>query len=141
MNAKRPAKRKRAKLNGAKAKVPEAIDSAEEFERMLKAGTEGQHYVLRLFVTGNTARSAKAIENIHGLCEQYLPGRYELEVIDIYQQPNAAVADQIIAAPTLVKELPEPARRLIGDLADPGRVLIGLNLARPENLPEKWLKL
>jgi circadian clock protein KaiB len=141
MKAKKP-KKSTAGLGGLPTgETPLPIDSTAEFERLLKETAEGQRYVLRLFVTGTTTRSAKAIENIHTLCENYLHGRYELEVIDIYQQPSAAAAEQIIAAPTLVQELPEPARRLIGDLGDPGRVLIGLNLASADQLPDKWLKV
>lgn len=85
-------------------------------------------YVLRLFITGATPRSTRAIENLRDLLERELPGRYELEVIDIYQDPQATRDQQIIAAPTLVKLLPEPVRRIIGDLSDVERVLRGLNL-------------
>ena len=91
------------------------------------------HHVLRLYVTGTTARSARAIENLRHILETQLPGSYDLEVIDIYQRPEAAAEHQIIAAPTLVKLLPEPIRRIIGDLSDEERVLRGLNLeSRPE---------
>jgi circadian clock protein KaiB len=141
MKPKKSTKRLTVPVDASTEKTADPIDSAADFERLLKQTAEGKHYVLRLFVTGTTARSAKAIENIHTLCEAYLHGRYELEVIDIYQQPNAAAAEQIIAAPTLVQELPEPARRLIGDLGDPGRVLVGLNLASADSLPDKWLKV
>jgi circadian clock protein KaiB len=102
-------------------------DSTAEFEQALTRIGEGL-YVLRLYLTGNTRRSAAAIETIKGLCEHHLHGRYELEVVDLYQQPGRAQAAQIIAAPTLVKEWPLPLRRLIGDLSDPDRVLIALNL-------------
>jgi circadian clock protein KaiB len=103
-------------------------DTAKELERILKEAEEG-HYVLKLYVTGTSPRSTQAIENIHHLCEEYLAGRYDLEVIDIYQQPGEAVEQQIIAAPTLVKSEPSPPRRLIGDLSDRDKVLVGLNLA------------
>lgn len=86
-------------------------------------------YKLRLFVTGSTARSTRAIENMRRICEENLKGRYELEVIDVYQNPEATKELQIIATPTLVKVLPEPLRRIIGDLSDLDRVLAGLNLA------------
>lgn len=89
----------------------------------------GERYVLRLYVTGSTPRSVRAIENMRRICEEHLPGRYDLEVIDIYQNPDATREAQIIAAPTLVKMLPEPLRRVIGDLSDHERVLAGLNLA------------
>jgi circadian clock protein KaiB len=79
-------------------------------------------------VTGSTPRSTKAIQNIRALCEQHLRGRYDLEVIDIYQQPVLARGEQIIAAPTLIKKLPEPLRKVVGDLSDTEKVLMGLDL-------------
>jgi circadian clock protein KaiB len=85
-------------------------------------------YVLRLFVTGATPRSARSIFNLRNLCEDRLEGRYRIEVVDIYQQPELARAEQIIAAPTLIKTLPLPLRRLVGDLSDRERVLAGLDL-------------
>lgn len=87
-----------------------------------------ERYVLRLYVTGMTARSIRAIENVRKICEQHLHGRYELEVIDIYQQPTLAKGEQIIAAPTLIKKLPLPLRRVIGDMSNTDRVLLGLDL-------------
>jgi circadian clock protein KaiB len=97
-----------------------------------KAETNGdktsEKYLLRLFVTGQTPRSVKSIENLKRLCERYLKGRYELEVIDIYQQPALASENQIIAAPTLIKKLPLPLRRLVGDFSDHDRVMVGLDL-------------
>ncbi len=86
-------------------------------------------YVLRLFVTGTTPRSARAISNIRRICEERLRGAYSLEVIDIYQSPHAAKEHQIVAVPTLIKVLPHPLRRIIGDLAKLERVLAGLDLA------------
>jgi circadian clock protein KaiB len=85
-------------------------------------------YVLRLFVTGTTPKSARAISSIKAVCENKLEGRYDLEVIDIYQQPELAKHEQIIAAPTLIKTLPLPLRKLIGNLSDVERVLAGLGL-------------
>ena len=85
-------------------------------------------YVLRLYVTGMTPRSARAIANIKEICEEHLKGRYDLQVIDIYQQPVLAKGEQIVAVPTLIKKLPPPLRRIIGDLSDLKRVLIGLDL-------------
>jgi circadian clock protein KaiB len=87
-----------------------------------------EKYHLRLFVTGQTPRSVKSVENLKRLCERYLRGRYELEVIDIYQQPALASENQIIAAPTLIKNLPLPLRRLVGDFSNQDRVLLGLDL-------------
>jgi len=87
-----------------------------------------ERYVLRLYVTGMTPRSAQAIKNLQAICEEYLDGRYELDVIDIYQQPVLTRGEQIIAAPTLIKKLPLPMRRLVGDMSDRERVLLGLDL-------------
>jgi circadian clock protein KaiB len=89
---------------------------------------EGQRYVLRLYVAGMTPRSVQAIETIKRLCEENLLGRYQLEVIDIHQQPALARGDQIIAVPTLLRKLPSPLRTLIGDMSNEQRVLIGLDL-------------
>jgi circadian clock protein KaiB len=86
-------------------------------------------YKLRLFITGSTPRSVKAIENMRKICDENLSGRYDLEVVDVYQHPDATREFQIIATPTLVKVLPEPLRRIIGDLSDRERVLAGLNLS------------
>ena len=85
-------------------------------------------YVLRLYVAGTTQRSNRAIENLRRVCEERLEGRYVIEVIDIYQQAEAAREDQVICAPTLVRIRPEPVRRIIGDLSDEARVLRGLDL-------------
>jgi circadian clock protein KaiB len=87
-----------------------------------------ERYVLRLFVTGMTSRSAQAIKNLQAICDEYLDGRYDLDIIDIYQQPVLTQGEQIIAAPTLIKKLPLPMRRLVGDMSDRERVLLGLDL-------------
>ncbi len=86
------------------------------------------NYVLRLYVAGTTQRSTRAIVNIKKICEEHLQGHYDLQVIDIYQQPVLAGGEQIIAVPTLIKKLPPLLRRIIGDLSDHDRVLIGLDL-------------
>ena len=91
-------------------------------------GRPAQKYMLKLYVTGATRRSQKAIANLNAICSQHLEGRYELEVVDIYQSPLMAQEAQILAAPTLVKQLPLPARRLIGDLSEHNRVLMLLDL-------------
>jgi len=93
------------------------------------SGPVAPHYQLRLFVTGTTPRSARAIQNIRAICEMYLPNRYDLEVIDIYQHPEHVRAEQIVVTPTLVRQWPHPARKLIGDLSDTERVLAGLDIA------------
>lgn len=88
-------------------------------------------YVLRLYVAGTTPNSVRAIENIKRICEEYLKGRYVLEVVDIYQQPVLARGDQIIAVPTLLRKLPPPLRKFIGDMSATERILVGLDL-RPK---------
>ena len=85
-------------------------------------------YILKLYITGLTTRSARAIENLQTFCEKHLSGRYELQVIDVYQQPELARTEQIVAIPTLIKKLPLPLRRLIGDMSDEERVLVGLDI-------------
>ena len=92
------------------------------------AGLASQHYVLRLYITGTTRASARAIEKVKDLCEEHLQGRYELEVIDIYQMPALAKDHQIVATPTLIKVLPSPLRRFIGDLSKVEKILFGLDL-------------
>jgi circadian clock protein KaiB len=88
-------------------------------------------YVLRLYVTGMTVRATRAINAVRAICDEHLAGRYDLEVIDVYQQPQLAKDEQIIAAPTLIKKLPLPLRRIIGDMSRRDRVLLGLDLIRP----------
>ncbi len=85
-------------------------------------------YVLRLYVTGTTGRSVHAIQNVKRICDQHLAGRYELEVIDLYKNLPLARADEIIAAPTLIRRRPLPLRRMIGDMSDEARVLAGLEI-------------
>jgi len=108
-------------------------DESKEFEKKIKASLN-KKYVLRLYIAGVTPKSTRAIMNIKKICEEHLKGRYELEVIDIYQQPTLAKGEQIIAAPTLLKKLPLPLRKFIGDMSDTERILVGLDL-RPK--PEK----
>lgn len=87
-------------------------------------------YVLKLYVSGSTPRSVKAIQNIKKICDEYLTDRYDLEVIDIYQRPLLAKGEQIIAVPTLIKKLPSPLRTFIGDLSTVDRILLGLDIVR-----------
>lgn len=87
-----------------------------------------RRFVLKLYVTGMTARSTRAVQNIRALCEEHLSGRYELEVVDVYQQPALARTEEIVAAPTLVRRSPLPVRRLLGDMSDRARVLAGLGV-------------
>jgi len=114
---------------GKKKKPPEVPqqDTTEAFEMALQKSGEG-NYVLRLFVSGMTPNSLRAIENIRKICAEHLEGRYQLEIIDIYQQPIFAKEGQIVAAPTLVKELPPPLRKFIGDMSQTERILLGLDV-------------
>ena len=102
-------------------------ESTEEFEKGIEA-RGNEKYVLRLYVTGMTPKSINAIQNIRKICEENLKGRYELEVIDIYQQPEYAKKEDILAAPTLIKKLPLPLRKFIGDMSNEEKILVGLNL-------------
>ena len=92
-------------------------------------GPDRQDFVLRLFVSGMTPNSVRAIENARGICEGHLKGRYQLEIIDIYQQPQLAKDRQIVAAPTMVRELPLPLHRFIGDLSRTEQVLLELDIS------------
>jgi circadian clock protein KaiB len=103
------------------------VDSAAAFAAALEEGTPGT-YQLRLYVAGSTPQSQRAIATIKQVCESRLAGRFDLAVIDIYQQPQLTAGDQIVAAPTLLKQLPLPLRRLVGDLSNLERVLVGLDL-------------
>jgi circadian clock protein KaiB len=113
------AKRERpyARASSVKAELDEAIREKS-----------AQRYILKLYVTGLTLASRQAIERVRAVCEEHLQGRYELDVIDIYQMPALARDEQIIATPTLIKVLPAPLRRFIGNLANVERVLFGLDL-------------
>jgi circadian clock protein KaiB len=93
---------------------------------------KNKEYVLRLYIAGTTSKSIRAVANIKEICESSLKNRYDLEVIDIYQQPVLIKGEQIIAAPTLVKKLPLPLRKFIGDMSDTERILVGLDL-RPKD--------
>jgi len=89
-----------------------------------------QRYTLRLYVAGLTPRSQEAIRTVTAICEEYLADRYDLEVIDLYQHPILARGEQIIAAPTLIKKLPLPLRKIIGNMSERDKVLVGLDLRR-----------
>lgn len=110
-----------------KPKTKKAKDSSAEFYKALQAD-DTSTYVLKLYVTGSTPRSVRAIENIKKLCEERLQGRYRLEVVDIYQQPELAAKEQLVVAPTLIKKLPLPLRTFIGDLSETDKILVGLDL-------------
>jgi circadian clock protein KaiB len=104
--------------------------SRSKQSRLASAGPGGptERYVLKLYVTGATVRSLRAIANIKAVCEQHLKGRYRLEVVDVYRRPGLLRKDQIVAVPTLVKRLPVPLRLLVGDLSRTEQVLQGLGL-------------
>ena len=104
-------------------------NAAAEFEKAAEKKTK-ERAVLRLYVTGTTPRSIRAIENIRKICEENLPDNYDLEVIDVYQQPSLLKGEQIVAVPTLIRKLPLPIRRFIGDLSDSDKVLLGLDLKK-----------
>jgi circadian clock protein KaiB len=87
-----------------------------------------EHWDLRLYVAGQTARAVAAFENLKRICEDHLPGQYRIEVVDLLKNPQLAKGDQILAVPTLVRKLPEPVRKIIGDLSNTERVLVGLDL-------------
>ncbi|MGE5698781.1 MAG: circadian clock KaiB family protein [Deltaproteobacteria bacterium] len=114
-----------ARKSGAKKKT----DATKRFEKAVSRLGE-RKYMLRLYVAGTTPRSAQAILNLKVICDEHLAGRYDLHVIDIYQQPILAKGEQIIAAPTLIKKLPHPMRKLIGDMSDKDKVLIGLDIRK-----------
>jgi circadian clock protein KaiB len=88
----------------------------------------GQHFLFKLYVTGHTPRSERAIENLRYLCESMLANRYELSVIDVLEQPHLAEQDRVLATPTLIRYVPPPARRVLGDLSDVDQVLLGLDI-------------
>ena len=124
-----------AKIHRSTAVRSKAIAKATSraFEEQFRNPVE-EKYVLRLYITGTTPRSCHAIANLRAICEEYLSGRYDLEVIDIYQQPDEASAQQIIAAPTLIKQFPFPVKRVVGDLSNRDRVLSLLDLnSKPLN--------
>jgi circadian clock protein KaiB len=104
-----------------KPKSPGVMEQTDSQSRTAK-------YVLRLYINGSTLKSTLAVKNIKQVCEQHLNGRYDLEIIDICQHANLARDEQIVAVPTLIKRLPRPLRRLIGDLSDQNKVLFGLDL-------------
>jgi circadian clock protein KaiB len=118
-------------MTAAKSRQP-ALRRLKAALAKAAAGRRDAEYVLRLYVAGMTPRSSAAIRAITEICEDHLKGRYVLDVVDIYRQPTLARGEQIIAAPTLIKKLPLPLRRMIGDMADTERILVGLDLRSRE---------
>lgn len=123
------------KTAGKQSSTRKLRQTTEAFEEALNDKTlKRARYILRLYVTGSSRRSLTAVYNLKKLCEEYLPDDYELEVIDIYKNPGAAREEQIIAAPTLVKKLPRPLRKFVGDMSNTQKILVGLDLyERQEN--------
>ncbi len=108
------------KTNSAPPELPKATIAQRKIV--------SSHYVLKLYVAGQSPKSVHAITNIKKICEENLHGRYALDVIDLYQQPQLAQGEQIIAVPTLIRKLPPPLRRIIGDMSNTERVLVGLDI-------------
>lgn len=110
-------------------------DGPEEGHEAMEAAAtvrSGACYILRLYVAGPTAQSTRAIVNTRKICEEYFKGRYDLEVVDICKHPGLARSEQIVAAPTLVRQQPLPVRRFVGDMSKTERILAGLGLASPD---------
>ena len=120
----------KAKLKSSRKSKPKISASATTSKRTGKQAIT--RYALRLYITGQTPRSRQSVENLRALCDKYIPGQFDLEVVDIYQQPAMAAAGQIIAAPTLIKSMPLPLRRLVGDFSDQNRVILGLDIRLEE---------
>jgi circadian clock protein KaiB len=110
-----------------KGRGKKKAETTEQFEKAVSRLGE-RKYVLRLYVAGMTPNSVRAISNLKKICEEHLGGQYDLNVIDVYRRPTLAKGEQIVAAPTLVKKLPLPMRKLIGDMSDKGKVLVGLDI-------------
>ena len=106
-------------MHGAPDRIGQSVVEAPEADEVVE---------LRLYVAGQTPKSVAALANLKRVCEEHLPGRHRIEVIDLLQQPARARSDQIVAIPTLVRKLPEPIRKVIGTLADTERVLVGLRI-------------
>jgi circadian clock protein KaiB len=106
-------------------------DTAKLASPPAEAGDET--WELRLYVAGQSSKSVAAFANLKALCERYLPGKYEIEIVDLLQKPQLARGDQIVAIPTLVRKLPEPIRKIVGDLSNTEKTLVGLQLR-----PRAW---
>ncbi len=119
-------------MHDKQKKPTDPRDAADDYEQAYQK-SQTRQYVLRLYVSGITPRSRTAIQNIRKVCEENLNGRYTLEIIDIYQQPERIREEQILAAPTLIKKLPLPLRKMIGDMSNTERILIALDLSLKES--------
>lgn len=107
-------------------------DYTQKFETLAEQAGKSK-YILKLYVAGMSPKSSRAISNIKEICETHLKGRYELQVIDLYQHPTLAKGEQIMAVPTLVKKLPLPLRKIIGDMSDEEKLLVGLDLRKQKD--------
>jgi circadian clock protein KaiB len=125
---------KSADKQSSKSKLRHATEAFEE--ALKEKALRPAKYILRLYVTGSSHRSLRAVYNLKKLCEEYFPNEYDLEVIDIYKDPEAARDEQIIAAPTLVKRLPRPIRKFVGDMSNTQKILVGLEIYQREGNQE-----
>ena len=131
-------KKENSESKGNKQLGSKFRDATDLLEEALKAQTlQRAKYILRLYVTGSSGRSLQAIHNLKKMCEEHLPDGYDLEVIDIYKNPAAAREEQIIAVPTLVKKLPQPIRKFVGDLSNTKKILIGLDIYNRHDLNDQ----
>ena len=122
------------KTNGSGKTLAKLRDATESFEEAIKTtALRRAKYILRLYITGSTGRSLRAVHNLKKFCEEHLPDDYDLEVIDIYKDPAAAREEQIVAAPTLVKKLPLPIRKFVGDLSNTQKILVGLDIYKRQS--------
>jgi len=123
-----------SKANGDSQLKAKFRNTTELFEQALKVtGIRRVKYILRLYVNGSSASSLRAVGNLKKICEEYLPNDYDLEIIDLHENPAAAREEQIIATPTLVKQLPKPLRKFVGDLSNTQKVLIGLDIYKRQD--------
>jgi len=130
-------KNENSKTNGKRSLRTKLRSTTESFEEAIKGGAlKRARYILRLYVTGSTGRSLQAVYNLKKICEQHLPD-YDLEVIDIYKDPEAAREAQVIAAPTLVKKLPLPIRKFVGDLSNTQKILVGLDIYKRQDFKDQ----
>jgi len=130
-------KNENSKPDGKRPLTTKLRSTTERFEEEIKGGAlKRARYILRLYVTGSTGRSLRAVYNLKKICEQHLPD-YDLEVIDIYKDPEAAREAQVIAAPTLVKKLPLPIRKFVGDLSNTQKILVGLDIYKRQDFKDQ----
>ena len=130
-------KNENSKPDGKRPLTAKLRSTTEKFEEAIKGSAlKRARYILRLYVTGSTGRSLQAVYNLKKICEEHLPD-YDLEVIDIYKDPEAAREAQIVAAPTLVKRLPLPIRKFVGDLSNTQKILIGLDIYQRQDFEDQ----